>query len=178
MEKWKDVENTNGKIQVSNYGRIRSLLKGSPYILKQSKDEKGYLRVKVTIDRKVYSFKVHRLVAKAFIPNDNNLPQVNHKDGDKSNNNYLNLEWISNYDNAHHAIENGLWTNVFDTLQKSNKSKMKAVIAVKGNERMRFESISDAEKYFQSRHITDVCKGKREHVKGWKLAYECEVMKL
>lgn len=175
MEKWADVEGTKGMIQVSSEGRVRSLLRGTPYILKTQPDTKGYRRLSVTIERKKLSFKLHRLVAQAFIPNTCNLPQVNHIDGNKDNNSVSNLEWISNYDNAQHAIKNGLW-DMCENIQKFNVAKRKPIIAYKNAEEMRFVSISDAERYFNSRHITDVLKGKRQTVKGWSFEYECEVI--
>lgn len=54
MEVWKKVENTNGMIEISNFGRVRSLLSGKPYILKTCPDKKGYHRLRITIDRKKY----------------------------------------------------------------------------------------------------------------------------
>ncbi len=72
--------------------------------LKGQKNGKGYLRV--GIGKKLMF--VHRLVATKYVPNPNNLPQVNHKDGNKLNNSADNLEWVSNQDNRNHALENGL----------------------------------------------------------------------
>lgn len=72
--------------------------------VKPQKNNKGYLRV--SIGKKLVF--VHRLVAQQYIPNPHNLPQVNHKDGNKINNNYKNLEWVSNQGNRTHAVENGL----------------------------------------------------------------------
>ena len=86
MEFWKSIEGTKGFIQVSAEGKVRSLLSGTPRILKTSIDKKGYHRIRVTIEREKKSFKLHREVAKAFIPNPDNKPQVNHKDGNKNNN--------------------------------------------------------------------------------------------
>ena len=85
---------TNGKIFNKRFGRY----------LKPQLNNKGYSRV--CLCGKFYF--VHRLVAEKYIPNPNNLPQVNHKDGDKTNNSVDNLEWVSNQDNRKHAIENGL----------------------------------------------------------------------
>lgn len=65
--------------------------------------------------------RVHKLVALAFIENNNNLPQINHKDGNKLNNYVDNLEWISNYDNIQHSIKNGL---VNQELRKENMRKL------------------------------------------------------
>ena len=72
--------------------------------VKGQKNGKGYLRV--SIGGKLQF--VHRLVAQKYIPNPNNLPQVNHKDGNKLNNCVDNLEWVSNKENRDHAIKNGL----------------------------------------------------------------------
>lgn len=172
MEIWKVVPNTNNKIEVSNKGNIRSLLRGEPYLLKTQKDKKGYEKVRITINRKKMSFRVHRLVAELFIDNPNNLPQVNHKDGNKSNNSVSNLEWISNIDNVAHAMATGLWKNVLAASAKSNEIRKQPIKAYKDNQILYFQSISEAERYFDSRHITDVLKGRRSHVKGWSFSYE------
>jgi hypothetical protein len=85
-----------GNIYSDKYNTIRKL--------KQWEDKKGYIHVE--LDRKNY--RVHRLVALEFIPNPNNLPQVNHKDGNKLNNNVDNLEWCTNAENQIHAYINNL----------------------------------------------------------------------
>ncbi len=173
MEIWKPIVGTKGFIEVSSEGRVRSLLRGSPRVLKTQTDKKGYHRLRVTIEREKMCYKVHREVAKAFIPNHDNLPQVNHKDGNKSNNAVDNLEWISNKDNAHHAIENGLWENVFEGSRRENESRKRPVIGYFTPDiSRRFESVSEAERFVGSRHISDVLKGKRSHVKGWSFRYE------
>lgn len=105
---WKAIKGTNGMIEVSDDGKVRSLLRGTPTVLKTQRDKKGYHRLRVTIDREKMSFKLHREVAKAFMPNPDNLPQVNHKNGNKDDNRVENLEWVTNKENAHHAIRNGL----------------------------------------------------------------------
>lgn len=176
MEIWRAIVGTKGFIEVSNEGRVRSLLTGTPRILKTQPDKKGYHRIRVTIERERMSYKVHREVAKAFISNPDNLPQVNHKDGNKDNNAVANLEWVTNMDNAQHAIKNGLWENVFEASRKTMEASRKPIIAYRNGEAMSFRSISDAEKYFDSRHICDVLKGKRQHVRGWSFRYAEEVM--
>lgn len=69
---------------------------------------KGYLRVQLWKDKKGKDFYIHRLVANAFIPNPNNYPEVNHKDGDKTNNRPSNLEWCSHRGNMKHGYRTGL----------------------------------------------------------------------
>lgn len=77
-------------------------------ILTQHDNSNGYLRVFINLDGKSKGYFVHRLVAEAFIPNIDNLPVVNHKDGDKHNNNVDNLEWTTASRNNKHAFDTGL----------------------------------------------------------------------
>ncbi len=174
--KWIPIEGTEGRIEVSSDGKMRSLLRGEPKVLKAQKDSKGYLRVRVSLDRVKVTYKVHREVAKAFIPNPSNLPQVNHIDGDKTNNDVTNLEWVSNRDNCHHAIREGLWDSVLQGARQENERRQRPVVASKNEETMLFASVREAERYFGSRHICDVLKGKRHHVRGWSMAYGEKVM--
>lgn len=206
MEHWRPIPQTKGFIEVSDQGRVRSLLSGTPRILKVQSDKKGYLRLRVTIEREKMCFKVHREVAKAFIPNINNLPQVNHKDGNKNNNCIDNLEWCTNRQNQLHALALGLFgeqDKVHDPLSVedvnyipkrtkkdgvthynsigrtryggyrlwNNPNPPKPVIGYSEEEVKIFKSVSEAEVYIGSRHISDVLKGKRHQVKGWTFSY-------
>lgn len=175
MEEWRAIVGTKGFIEVSNDGRVRSLLNGTPRILKTQVDKKGYHRISVTIERIATTYKVHREVAKAFIDNPSNLPQVNHIDGNKDNNNVSNLEWVTNQENAYHAIKNGLWDSVLEGAKRENERRKKPIIAyrVDGDAPCTryYESIAEAERDIGSRHICDVLKRKRSHVKGWAFDY-------
>lgn len=102
---------------VSSFGRIKSLdrfiiNRGHPAvrketILKQRLTEKGYYSITITSNGvKRTPMLVHRLVCRAFHPNPFNLPQVNHKDFDRTNNHISNLEWVTHLDNMHHAWKN------------------------------------------------------------------------
>jgi hypothetical protein len=170
MEQWKEVAGTDGRLLVSDQGRVKSLLRDGR-ILKATPDKKGYLRLRVTLDRKKYVYKMHRLVATAFVPNPYGKEQVNHINGDKHDNRADNLEWVTNRENAHHAIENGLWRSVYEGANKASRAKRKKVIATNGSEVRHFNSVVEAQNAFDSRHISDVLKGKRQHVKGWTFRY-------
>lgn len=99
IEEWKDIKGYEGKYMVSNLGRVKSLKDSHgndrDKILKLIKHKSGYLQVVLSLNSKCKIFKVHRLVAKSYIPNPNNLPVINHKDENKLNNSAQNLEWCS-----------------------------------------------------------------------------------
>ena len=175
MEQWRPIQGTKGFIEVSDLGNVRSLLRGNPYLLKTQTDSKGYHRISIKIEGEKHTYKLHREVAKAFIPNPNSLPQVNHKDGNKDNNSMANLEWCTNRDNVHHAIENGLWGSVIEGSRKENERRKKPIIAYRIDGAFPctryYESIRAAERDIGSRHITAVLKGKRTHTQGWAFQY-------
>lgn len=93
---------------VTKEGKVFSFKWGKVRELTISKSRNGYSRVHLNIDCKDKSAYVHRLVAEAYIPNPHNLPQVNHKDGNKDNNNVSNLEWCTAQYNVQHALNIGL----------------------------------------------------------------------
>lgn len=111
---WKDISFAKGSYQINEDGRVRSLSRYVQYPnhkqFSQGKElipqpnSKGYLRVKV-IDRLYF---VHRLVAQAFLPNPEDFPIVNHKDGNPLNNDVSNLEWVTHAENISHAYREGI----------------------------------------------------------------------
>ena len=105
VEEWKDYIYN---YQVSNHGNIRNKITGK--ILKTNKTGRGYVSVTVSLgsSNNKQCIKIHRAVAELFIPNPNNLPQVNHKNGNKDCNKYWNLEWCDNSYNMTHAYNSGL----------------------------------------------------------------------
>ena len=120
MEKeiWKDIEGFKGFYQVSNYGRVKSLERKCKHnygglrrvkekCLSQGKG-KYYYNVVLAKEAKNKTLLTHRIVALHFVDNPYNKPEVNHKDGNKRNNYYLNLEWCTRSENEQHAYDNNL----------------------------------------------------------------------
>ena len=134
MEEWKDVVGYEEYFQISNFGRVFS--KRTNKILIQGISKSGYYVLSTRIGGKrgiCKCFKVHRLVAMAFIPNNDNKPFVNHKDGNKLNPCVDNLEWCTAKENSVHAWENELCISVKGTAQKSSKLKESDVIYCRNN---------------------------------------------
>lgn len=103
---WKDINGYQGLYQVSNMGRIKTTANHCAWnrqIIRKPKIRK-YAEIPLKIHGKSKWFMVHRLVAQAFIPNPQNKPQINHKDGNKLNNNVDNLQWCTPSENQTHKL--------------------------------------------------------------------------
>lgn len=107
-EIWKDVVGFEELYQVSSLGRIKSFKKKNEKILKPYLDKNGYTNIGFCRKTRSKRYLLHRIVAIAFIPNPDNLPQVNHKDGNKQNNAKNNLEWSTPSENTQHSYDTGL----------------------------------------------------------------------
>ena len=106
FEIWKDIEGYAGLYQVSNLGRVKSLKVSkikSERIRKSYQQSSGYISIVLCKNGKVTNHKIHRLVANAFIDNPDNLPEINHKDEDKTNNCVDNLEWCDSSYNKNYG---------------------------------------------------------------------------
>lgn len=156
FEIWKPIEGYEGLYEVSNWGEVRSLnymKTGKIQLLKLHKDTKGYLRTGLNKNGENNTHKIHRLVAEAFIPNPNNLPQVNHINENKTDNYWRNLEWVSNIDNANHGTRNKRLSK--PVVQYTKDGKLLQV----------YESIRLAEKItgISNQVISCCCKGNPHH---------------
>lgn len=184
-EEWRSVAGYEGKYIISNYGNLKRIHKYTPASNKKpSVDQDGYLRTKLHNGRLTKYSGIHKLVAEAFIPNPDDKPQVNHKDGNKRNNNVNNLEWVTSSENNAHKFM------VLDPVSYHRKRK-----AVKCKELNKiFESLSAASKTLGIHRgdIRDVANGKPRHITAggyhweWCLTGEynlsehniCELLKL
>lgn len=181
-EEWRDVPGFEGRYQVSNLGRLRSVprdvnnhtgiihLKGK--ILTQRYNHKGYKVVDLVDHEQKHKYRlVHRLLAQAFIPNPMNKPQVNHIDGIKDHNVLENLEWVTNSENQLHAYKHGL--NV-----RSDKAgrPRKAVLQIDKDTNeviKRFETCKAAGNQFGSPStIRRCCIGSSHTAYGYKWEFE------
>lgn len=168
MKKWKEIPFTDGEYTVSSIGEVKTAKTGR--ILKPVIDARGYERVCLFKTNRDKRYKVHRLVATAFIPNPDGKPQVNHKDGDKRNNCVENLEWVTNDENMRHSRENGL----HDGHQRFCDSRKRRVVAthIETGEQTVFDSILAARKAIGTCHVQEVLSGLRYQAKGYTFQYE------
>jgi hypothetical protein len=177
-EYWLPVKGLEGAYEVSNLGSVRSLPRETKYkdgrvgyhkgrILSQTITPKGYHKVYPTLKGKKREFQVHRLVAETFIHNPDRLPQVNHKNGDKSKNDISNLEWVTNLQNALHANENHLKDTARQAkpvaqYTKAKTAKERKLIAVYRSAYSAAQNVSG-----DNHKILLVCHGERKSHKGY-----------
>lgn len=154
--------------EVSNLGRVCSFKGKYPRILKPGKDSCGYPIVGICNGGKQVTKRVHRLVAKAFVPNPENKPEVNHIDENKGNNVADNLEWVTCRENINHGTG----------IRRSIEARSKAVIqyTTKGVFIGEYPSIKEAERVtgISKSHICKVCRGKRKTAGGYLWLYDGE----
>jgi hypothetical protein len=131
-EEWMDVVGYEGLYRISNMGRVFIVKKG---VMMTLKNNKGYKYVSLSKNDKKKQFAVYRLVAIHFIPNPNNLPEVNHKWGIIWDNRASELEWYTHGDNMRHAYSMGLNNNFKISIPQANEIRAKYV-PIKYNYRM------------------------------------------
>ena len=181
-EIYKDIKDLEGKYQVSNFGNVLSLnfhRSGKPKLMKQKENNNGYLLVGLRKNGKQKFFQIHRLVAETFLPNPNNLPCVNHKDEDKTNNfvgtqenDYKdgNLEWCKHdYNNKYGSrIQRAAKTNT------NGKKSKKVLQFTKYGEFIReWPSTMECERNgFYNSHVSACCRGEQKTHKGYIWKYK------
>ena len=179
-EIWRPIVGYEGLYEVSNYGRVKSIKRiikkvrlGNEFssiqneiILKYNCDRYGYLKVGLWKDAKCKKFFVHRLVADAFIPNKENLPQINHINEIKTDNRVENLEWCSASYNTNYGNRN---KTVSIKNSKSVLQLTKELIIIN-----RYNSITEVENTlgFQHQNISKCCKGKIPTAYGYVWRYD------
>ena len=210
-EEWRDIPLHEGSFQVSNYGRIKALPRRrennwSSFTTKErirrlAYNRKGYLNVMLTekCQRKGTHI-VHRMVAQAFLPNEDDKPQVDHINTIKDDNRVCNLRWVTDTENAQNPIS--LWRATHSRIGKkrseecrkklslrkvgslnpmygkcgeqSHRSKKVLQYTVDGVLLKEWVSVTEANKYFKG-HISSCCRGERQTASGYVWRYKNEI---
>lgn len=158
----KDIKGFEGLYAITSCGKVWS--HRSQKFLKAANDGRGYLYVCLKKNGKQKAIKVHRLVAEAYLPNPDNLPCVNHKDEDKTNNCVNNLEWCTYYYNHHYGTK----------IERAAKALWKKVRCIETGEVFNSQKEA-AEKYGLSQgNISRVCRGKAKTTGGYRWEFVTE----
>ena len=172
-EIWKDIEGYEGLYQVSNKGRVKSLARKNnrrvivkDFMLKIHVHHTGYAYIRVSKNYVKQTLSIHRLVCKAFIPNPENKPCINHKDENPLNNTVENLEWVTQKENANYGTRNAR------VALKNGKRIIQCDL--NGNEIKRWNSLAEASRFYGVTYpsISEVCRGIKPTACGYKWKYE------
>ena len=173
-EIWRDIKNYEGLYQVSNLGRVKSLSRYIRHwrggllfregrIMTPRVNKYGYLQLSLNKNGKYKTFTVHQLVAKAFVPNPNKFPAVNHIDENKTNNIVDNLEWCENKYNCNYGTRN----KRIKYYQKNDTKKSKPILqySLTGEFIKEYPSIHEANRQtgIDRKSIMSVCKQIKNH---------------
>ena len=175
MEVWKQ---SVGQYMISNLGRIKSPKRTdasgherAEKIIKSYVTCFGYERVNLYVDGKRKNYYVHRLVAEAFIENDNSLLQINHIDGNKLNNKVNNLEWVTGSYNQKHAYKNGLKFPKYNDPSVSKKVKQYSLSGEFIRDYLSSKEVERETGFYRS-NICACCRGTQKTAYGFIWSYE------
>lgn len=182
-EIWKDIKDYEGLYQISNLGRIKSLnreflmenkltknmnvRKIKEKILNQYENKDKYLSVYLYKNKIRKMYLVHRLVAQNFIINNKNYCEINHIDNNKQNNCDKNLEWCSRQYN----IEYFSRTCLVGNSKRKTRYQPTEQYDLDGKYLKTWKTILDAEKFYNTNHISECCRGKYQVIKGYRWKY-------
>ena len=155
----KDIKGYEGLYAITSDGQVWNYR--TKMFMKQRVNRGGYLIVNLNKNGKKITYTVHQLVAKAYIPNPNNLPQINHKDENKQNNCVENLEWVSAKENSNYGTRN----------ERVAKSHSKPVYCVELDKVFESASIAARALNLFASAIGQVCKGKSKSTHGYNFKY-------
>ena len=160
-EIWCPIKGYEGLYGVSDQGRVRSLKFGKERILKPVRMPKGYLQVNLYKNGEMKTYRLHRIVAKTFIPNPQNLLEVNHKDENKENNSVQNLEWCTDKYNQNYGTRN---KRISEKNTNGKLSKLVLQFTKDGEFVREWKSSSEIERNlnYSRGHISKCCNGKRK----------------
>lgn len=171
-EKWKDVLGYEGKYQVSDLGRIRTLTPrhgGTTLVLHPSHDKDGYLIIWLYKNGTKTFKRVHRLVAEAFIENKDKKPQVNHIDENKENNCVNNLEWVTCKENNNHGTRNAR----VSAAKRNTKCKKIIQMDFNGGVLKTWDSVNEVERQlgFDTAALSRCCRWIQKTSYGYRWEY-------
>ena len=179
-EIYKDIKDLEGLYQVSNFGNVMSLNYNrteKPNLLKPCVDGKGYFRVTLCKNKKTKHCYVHRLVAEAFLINPENLPCINHKDEDKTNNSVENLEYCTYEYNCNYGTRNERAGKAISKAKKGipNEKCSKKILqfTLDGEFIREWQSMAECTRNgFDQSNVCNCCQGKRKSAYGYIWKYK------
>ena len=189
QEIWKDINEFEGIYSISNFGKVKSHRRsfvqkhrsGKIYnniipdcILKPILGKRGYHTVSLQLNKKIKRTTIHRLIAIHFIPNPENKPHINHKNGVKTDNRIENLEWCTNQENIQHSYDFlNRRKRKFKKGKEHHMARKVKQLSINGDYLRSFDTMTDAEKYtgIPKTQITAVCRKKRTTTGGYRWEY-------